>query len=763
MISDPVGPGLEGGRSCRDGTGVAAGVADGFGDAVAAPEVGSKRLDRAGHRQPATTRHPAAPLALARRRAPRPPTRQAKGPIPTRIGRRRPVPYETVSPAPRSGPGRVSSQPEVPRSGDGGLTGVLFDVSVTNMKIDRLHARFPTSAVPDGCPRRERGRHRRADPRRAVEAFWEGPTVQLSLDDIATRAGVTVQTVIRRFGGKDGVIAAAVERETAKVAATRDPALVTSPVEAIRQLVDHYEAMGDRSSRCLPRRSGRRPSARSRNRPALPSSVVRAGVRRRTRSAGRANARPPSRPAGRGLRRLHVEAAASRRGTLPPADGARDARAARAASGGILMARVLAYTSPARGHLFPLTSILAELRERGHDVALRTMASQVPLMRELGFDAAPIDPQIEAIKHDDWQASSQRAALGRSVATFLARARHDGPDLRTAIAETDPDVVIVDINAWGRWRPPRRGVDSGPASAPIRCRSAHATRRRSARGLRRPAAHSAGSVIARQAGRPRHRRADDDAQGQCRADRARARAGQECRCPVRPPAAPPVPDRRTVRVPASRLAGERGHGRPVRLGSGCHCAGLARAGHVTDRAGHDLLGVPGRRPAGPGRARRAARGTCVRGGDAAGRRSGALRVPTNARVERFVPHRWCWSGRPSRSPTAVWAPPRRRWRAVYRSAWCPSGATSSRSARRVEVAGAGTRLPAKRLTPERLREKVRQAMGCGEGARRVADGYVAAGGPRAAADAIERRLGVTLTTNSGGEIGMRPMWMEAHA
>ena len=113
------------------------------------------------------------------------------------------------------------------------------------------------------------------------------------------------------------------------------------------------------------------------------------------------------------------------------------------------MARVLAYTSPARGHLFPLTPILTELRERGHDVALRTMASQVPLMRKLGFDAAPIDPRIEAIEHDDWQAGSQRAALGRSVATFLARARFDGPDLRTAIAETDPDVVIVDINAWG--------------------------------------------------------------------------------------------------------------------------------------------------------------------------------------------------------------------------------------------------------------------------------------------------------------------------
>lgn len=80
----------------------------------------------------------------------------------------------------------------------------------------------------------------------AVEVFWERPSMQLSLDQIASRAGVTVQTVIRRFGGRDGVIAAAIERETARVAAERDPALVATPRDAVRQLVDHYERLGDR-------------------------------------------------------------------------------------------------------------------------------------------------------------------------------------------------------------------------------------------------------------------------------------------------------------------------------------------------------------------------------------------------------------------------------------------------------------------------------------------------------------------------------------
>jgi hypothetical protein len=43
------------------------------------------------------------------------------------------------------------------------------------------------------------------------------------------------------------------------------------------------------------------------------------------------------------------------------------------------MARILAYTSPARGHLYPLTPILDELARRGHDICVRTLASEVAL------------------------------------------------------------------------------------------------------------------------------------------------------------------------------------------------------------------------------------------------------------------------------------------------------------------------------------------------------------------------------------------------
>ena len=49
------------------------------------------------------------------------------------------------------------------------------------------------------------------------------------------------------------------------------------------------------------------------------------------------------------------------------------------------MARILAYTTPARGHLFPLVPILDQLSRRGHQIALRTLAAEVPSMRARGL------------------------------------------------------------------------------------------------------------------------------------------------------------------------------------------------------------------------------------------------------------------------------------------------------------------------------------------------------------------------------------------
>lgn len=78
----------------------------------------------------------------------------------------------------------------------------------------------------------------------ATSLFWEGPTDALKLDDVARRAGVTVQTVIRRFGGRDGLLVAAAVRESARVAASRAVAEAGNIPYAVANLVQHYEEMG---------------------------------------------------------------------------------------------------------------------------------------------------------------------------------------------------------------------------------------------------------------------------------------------------------------------------------------------------------------------------------------------------------------------------------------------------------------------------------------------------------------------------------------
>jgi hypothetical protein len=58
-------------------------------------------------------------------------------------------------------------------------------------------------------------------------------------------------------------------------------------------------------------------------------------------------------------------------------------------------------------------------------------------------------------------------------------------------------------------------------------------------------------------------------------------------------------------------------------------------------------------------------------------------------------------------------------------------------ARRVEVASVGVRLPARKLTPDRLRTAVRDAINLRPGAQGIAAAFAAAGGPIAAAEALE--------------------------
>jgi MGT family glycosyltransferase len=111
-------------------------------------------------------------------------------------------------------------------------------------------------------------------------------------------------------------------------------------------------------------------------------------------------------------------------------------------------------------------------------------------------------------------------------------------------------------------------------------------------------------------------------------------------------------------------------------------------------------------------------------------------VPANARVERFVPHGPILARAACAVTHGGAGVTQKALAAGVPVCVVPFGRDQFEVARRVEVAGAGTRLPASRLTPERLRSAVLEAMSMRAGARRVAEGFAATGGAVRAADAV---------------------------
>src|ERR1700749_67666 len=108
------------------------------------------------------------------------------------------------------------------------------------------------------------------------------------------------------------------------------------------------------------------------------------------------------------------------------------------------MATILAYTSPALGHLLPISALLSELSRRGHVIHLRTLSTGVEIGQRLGFTTEAIDPRIERIELDDWKATNPVASLKISVDVFGHRAMHEVADLADTVAHTRPDALLVD-------------------------------------------------------------------------------------------------------------------------------------------------------------------------------------------------------------------------------------------------------------------------------------------------------------------------------
>lgn len=399
--------------------------------------------------------------------------------------------------------------------------------------------------------------------------------------------------------------------------------------------------------------------------------------------------------------------------------------------------KILAYTSPARGHLYPLVPILDELAGRGHAIAVRTLASQVDAMGDRGFDAAPVASAIEALEHDDFEGRTPMGRLARGMATFGARAPLDLADLRSAIADHHPDALLVDCNAWGavagaeawggpwaQWFPyplplPSRDVPPfGPGFAPAggpagRARDA-VLRPLLTKGLAKAVLPTLNATRVSAGVAPFARVRDmftspplllamtaepfeyprSDWPGCVRM------VGPGAWDP--PAAAPPWLDEVTQPIVLVNTSSEfQDDGRLVQVA-------------LEALADEDVFVVATLPSATP-----------------------PAHVPANARVERFVPHGPILARAACAITHGGMGATQKALAAGVPVCVVPFGRDQLEVARRVEVAGAGTRLPAPRLRADRLRAAVRLAMTRRDGARRVAAGYAATGESRAAADAFE--------------------------
>jgi len=85
----------------------------------------------------------------------------------------------------------------------------------------------------------------------AIRQFGDRFYDEVSLAEVAREAGVTVQTVLRRFGSKEGLTEAATALGVERVRTERWSPPPGDLDAAVRGLLAHYEAWGDRSLRFL--------------------------------------------------------------------------------------------------------------------------------------------------------------------------------------------------------------------------------------------------------------------------------------------------------------------------------------------------------------------------------------------------------------------------------------------------------------------------------------------------------------------------------
>jgi MGT family glycosyltransferase len=406
-----------------------------------------------------------------------------------------------------------------------------------------------------------------------------------------------------------------------------------------------------------------------------------------------------------------------------------------------VMARFLFYTTLGNGHLYPIVPTMRLLRERGHDVVVHTERANLATLAGLGIEAHAVHAGIEARADDTWRSRSPIGTLRRSVAMYLDRALLEADDIRKALRSDRPDAVAVDSNCWGAaaavgatgvpWAQvapfllPLTTPDAPPFGLGLR----------PARGW----PGRARDVILRTSALPLFDRMLPPIN--------RLRTGFGVPAVKHVPdlymqaplvlcyTAPPVEYPRTHLPPSVHLVGP-GNWDPEDQPSPPWLAGLADPLVLVTASGvyqDDAVLVQTALDALATEPVTVVATTAAQDPD-------RFRVPANAVVRRFVPHRLLLSRAVAVVCHAGMGITQKALLAGVPLCVVPFGRDQREVARRVVVAGAGVRLAAGRLSPHRLRAAVTAATAHRPGALAASKALAAAGGAPAAATALERLL-----------------------
>ena len=383
---------------------------------------------------------------------------------------------------------------------------------------------------------------------------------------------------------------------------------------------------------------------------------------------------------------------------------------------------------------------LLELRRRGAEVHVRTLSAGVDAVREAGMECEAIDPAIEAIAMDDHRRRTRLGAVERSLRVWRERASLDATDFARALDAVGPDLALVDVSTfgakavaeregivWAESRPflldeivpgfPPVGFGWRPSDSPLaraRDRAGALISALADRRLRLPLVNAG-----RRAGGLGE--LGSMAAAQHRAPLTLYFTAVPFEYPRPLPPGVLMVGAATWDPPAELPATIPGDGRPLALvtcSSEFQDDGPIAAAALEAMTGRWRLVVasasvdPTRLP---------------RRGDAV--------------VERYLPHRpllerasvvVCHGGMGIAQKALSHAVP---------VCIVPWGRDQLDVGARVEEAGAGVRLSRRRLSPARLAAAATAAEACAPGARRVKEGYEAAGGDSAAAGALESLAG----------------------